>query len=68
MWDGNPIKLDCDDHCTTINAINSLSKKKEKRKKENEYDNRTFFLGRWWGLNLKGSTFYLLGPENMLFG
>ena len=26
-WDGNPIKLDCDDHCTTINVINSLSNK-----------------------------------------
>ena len=25
VWDGNPIKLDCDDHCTTINVINSLS-------------------------------------------
>ena len=25
VWDGNPIKLDCDDHCTTTNAINSLS-------------------------------------------
>ena len=25
LWDGNPIKLDCDDHCTTINVINSLS-------------------------------------------
>jgi len=23
LWDGNPIKLDCDDHCTTINVINS---------------------------------------------
>ena len=28
VWDGNPIKLDCDDHCTTINVINSLSNKK----------------------------------------
>ena len=28
LWDGNPIKLDCDDHCTTINVINSLSNKK----------------------------------------
>ena len=28
MWDGNPIKSDCDDHCTTINVINSLSNKK----------------------------------------
>ena len=25
VWDGNPIKLDCDDHRTTINVINSLS-------------------------------------------
>ena len=25
LWDGNPIKLDCDDHGTTINVINSLS-------------------------------------------
>ena len=28
VWDGNPIKLDCDDRCTTINVINSLSNKK----------------------------------------
>ena len=28
LWDGNPIKLDCDDHGTTINVINSLSNKK----------------------------------------
>ena len=21
VWDGNAIKLDCDDHCTTINTI-----------------------------------------------
>ena len=27
LWDGNPIKLNCDDHCTTINVINSLSNK-----------------------------------------
>ena len=25
LWDGNPIKLDCDDFCITINVINSLS-------------------------------------------
>ena len=30
LWDENPIKLDCDDHCTTINVINSLSNKKIK--------------------------------------
>ena len=30
-WDGTPIKLDCDDPCTTIHVINSLSNlKKEK--------------------------------------
>ena len=28
VWDGNPIKLDCDDRCTTMNVINSLSNKK----------------------------------------
>ena len=22
VWDGNTIKLDCDEHCTTINVIN----------------------------------------------
>ena len=30
LWDGNPIKLDCDDHGITINVINSLSNKKIK--------------------------------------
>ena len=25
VWDGNPIKLDCDDRCTTTKGINSLS-------------------------------------------
>ena len=25
VWDGMLIKLGCDDHCTTINVINSLS-------------------------------------------
>ena len=28
LWDGNPIKLDCDDHCITMNVINSLNNKK----------------------------------------
>ena len=28
LWDGNSIKLGHDDHCTTINVINSLSNKK----------------------------------------
>ena len=28
VWDWNVIKLGCDDHCTTIAVINSLSNKK----------------------------------------
>ena len=24
IWDGNAIKLGCDDHCTTINVIKSI--------------------------------------------
>ena len=36
LWDGNPIKLDCDDHCTTINVTNSLSNKKIKILKRNK--------------------------------
>ena len=28
VWDGNTIKLDCDEHCTTVNVINSLSNNK----------------------------------------
>ena len=31
VWDGNAIKLGCDDHCTTINVINSLSNIKKLR-------------------------------------
>ena len=30
VWDGNSIKLGCDDHCTTINVINSVSDLKKK--------------------------------------
>ena len=26
VWDGNAIKLGCDDHCTTINAIKFIKK------------------------------------------
>ena len=29
LWDGNPVKLDCDDHYTTTDVINSLSNKKK---------------------------------------
>ena len=30
-WDRNPIKLHCNDHCTTIDVINSLSNNEKKR-------------------------------------
>ena len=33
LWVGNPIKLDCDDHCITINVINSLSNLKKRNLK-----------------------------------
>ena len=36
VWDGNPIKLDCDDHCTTINVINSLSNIKTIKQKNHK--------------------------------
>ena len=32
LWDGNPVKLDCDDHYTTTEMINALSNKKIKIK------------------------------------
>ena len=36
LWDGNPIKLDCDDKCTTTNVINSLNNKKIFLKEKNK--------------------------------
>jgi len=33
LWNGNPVKLGCDDHCTAINVINSLSNKKRQKNK-----------------------------------
>lgn len=27
-WDGNPVTLDCDDHCTTTDVKHSLTDKK----------------------------------------
>ena len=34
VWDGNAIKLGCDDHCTTINVMNSLNNIKKRNEKE----------------------------------
>ena len=34
LWDRNPIKLDCDDHCTNTNVIIHRVIKKEKIRKE----------------------------------
>ena len=30
LWDGNPVKLHCDDHYTPTDVINSLSNKKNR--------------------------------------
>ena len=46
VWGGNPIKLDCDDHCTTINVINSLSNKKLKLKKTKNQPTKQKTLNR----------------------
>ena len=34
VWDGNVLKLGCDDGCTTINIIKFIKIKKERTKKE----------------------------------
>ena len=34
LWDGNAIKLDCVDNCTTINVINSLRKINKNKNQE----------------------------------
>ena len=34
VGDGNTVKLDCDDHCTAINVINSLNNLKKERGKK----------------------------------
>ena len=39
LWDGNPTKLDCDEHCTTINVINSLSNNNFKKKEQQQQKN-----------------------------
>ena len=31
LWDGNPVKLDCDDRYTTTDVINSLSNKEGRK-------------------------------------
>ena len=30
VWDGNTIKLGCDDHCTSINVVKFIELKKKK--------------------------------------
>ena len=40
VWDGNAIKLGCEDHCITINVINSFSNiKKEDYEMEKPLNN-----------------------------
>ena len=47
VWDGNPIKLGCDDHCTTINVIKFIelkSKNKQQPKKLSNFFPSTAFI------------------------
>ena len=39
VWDGNAIKLGCDDHCTTINVIKLIKIKKKRIQNRNIYFN-----------------------------
>ena len=34
VWDGNAVKFGCDDRCTSINVLNSLSNKKKTNNKK----------------------------------
>ena len=34
VWDGNAVKLECDDHCTKINIVKFSKLKAKKKKKE----------------------------------
>ena len=44
VLDGNPIKLDCDDHFKTINVINSLTNKMKRKKKLAKIDVEETYL------------------------
>ena len=47
VWDGNAIKLGCDDHCTTINVIKFIelkSKNKQQPKKLSNFFPSTAFI------------------------
>ena len=46
VWDGNVIKLGCDDHCTTTNVINSLSNIKNNKKKIHDVMEILLWLSR----------------------
>ena len=48
LWDGNPIQLDCDDHCISINIIISLSNKNYFLKKGNGKSRK----GKWLEIGL----------------
>ena len=53
LWDGNPVKMDCDDHCTITGVINSLSNKKRKNK-ISEYIKEIAY----YNMNLEGKSLY----------
>ena len=47
LWDGNPIKLYCEDHCTTTNVINSLSNKKKSNFCSQRHPTSGWGEGKW---------------------
>ena len=57
VWEGNAIKVGCDDSCTTINVIKLILKKKKKKKKRNSYSSD---LPPSLGTSICGGC----GPEN----
>jgi len=58
VWDENPTKLDCGDHCPTLNIINSLSNKKWKSLKQVKRKIKPFYL--IWVLQILLSCFFHL--------
>ena len=57
LWDGNPVKLDCDDHYTTTDVINSLSNNNKKNQKNKTLRLRIQLTLEQCGFHLGGSTY-----------
>ena len=72
VWDRNTIKLDCDDHCATINVINSLSNKKDTIKyfiEKNIYTTKIVpdVRGNKWKYPLVRLVCYMLNDTTLIY-